>query len=173
DGDGDDAAESDSGDNTTGVKNGGGFGQHLIKTVFEIDASVQNDPSERNWYNHSYCVNRSLITDTIYRRQSKPEFTPRNRNLFKDDAATALIIEGTEGDRNSIGVGDMRQINEAAKRYDDKFVHVGFMDGHVERIKLRNFPTGTGSDENSFFWTGLDQEDYQAYEKNSTGSVNY
>ena len=163
----------DAGDNTVGVEDGGAFGHHLIKTIFEVPASVVYDPNEQNWYNHSYCINRALITDQVRRKQPKPEFSPRNRNLFADDAATMLIVEGSEGDNNSIAPENYGQILDAAKRYEDKYVHAGFMDGHVERIKLDRFPKNAGgTDDASYFWRGVSMQSYSAYSRDNP-KINY
>lgn len=172
---GKEAASQDQGDNTSGVS-GSAKGHHLRQTVFEVLASIHLNPSEQNYYNHTYCLNRKLVTDSLRAQQSKPEFSLRQRSLFPDDAATMLLVEGSEGDHNSVAPESFSQILDAAKRYDDRFVHVGFMDGHVDRVKISEFPKShTGTDENSIFWTGVKMDAYKTFENGTTGQrkVNY
>lgn len=167
-----DAATRDDEDNTTGVL-GSSNGMHLQQTVFEVPASVRINPREKNWYNHSYCLNKELITDQIRRNQPNPEFSPRRRALFPDDSATMLIVEATEGEMNSVGIDGWSQIEEASKRYNGKFVHVGYMDGTVERVKLRDFHRNGGDDDGSFFWHGVDRQAYERYSGGGSRRINY
>ena len=128
-------------------------GHYLQMTVFQIRSNVITYPKEQNRYNHSVALNRDLITDKIARQSEHPEFTPRNRNLFADDAATMIIIEVAEGDHNSISHTDRAQLMPAPKRNGGKYIHAGFMDGHVERVKKSKIPITT-NDEGAWFWTG-------------------
>jgi prepilin-type N-terminal cleavage/methylation domain-containing protein/prepilin-type processing-associated H-X9-DG protein len=169
----DEAATRD-GDDTTSGTTGGNNGEHLRQTIFEVPASVRINERDKNMYNHSYCLNKDLITDSIQRTQPQPEFSSRRQNLYPDDAATMLIVEGSEGNMNSVGADGWSQIQTASLRYNGKFVHVGFMDGHVERVKIKDFPrSGSGSDEDSFFWHGVNMEAYRNYQNSSGGKINY
>ncbi|MEM1296414.1 MAG: prepilin-type N-terminal cleavage/methylation domain-containing protein [Verrucomicrobiota bacterium] len=170
---------SDTADNNT-RDGSGGNGSHLKDTVFLVDAAVHlyAGETDTNYYDMTFCLNRSLITDPSQSRTTDAEFTPRKRSLFADDAATMLIIEASEGDKNSIGYGDTEQIEEGARRYKGRFVHVGFMDGHVERVRLNNIadsPQGedegeaSDDEEDYYFWTGTSSEAYQAYLSSSKG----
>ncbi len=163
-----DGTRSDATDNTTRSYSGEGDGAHLLQTVFLVESALHLYASEEelNYYDMSFCLNRSLITDTSQAASKNAEFTPRKRSLFADDAATMLIIEGSEGEKNSISFNDRDQIEEGAARYDGRFVHVGFMDGHVERLKLHEIPespTENDEDQDSFFWTGTDLLSLRAY----------
>ena len=127
-----------------------------------------------NFYDHGFCLNRSLVTDPVSRKEAKPEFTPRKRALFEDDAATMLLMEGSEGDElNSIAVDNfVEQVEHALKRYKGKFVHVAFMDGHVEKLKLREIPNSVSNveDKDTLFWTGFGSDKYSDYERAGGGS---
>lgn len=158
----------DSGNNNT-RDGSGGDGSHLKDTVFLVDAAflMYAADDDASFYDMSFCLNRSLITDSSQANSSDWEFTPRKRSLYVDDAATMLIIEGDEGDKNSIGVGDEEQIEAGAERYGGRYVHVGFMDGHVERVKIGDIPTDPTADdekeEDCYFWTGTSIENYEAF----------
>tara|TARA_R110002096_G_scaffold91625_9_gene207306 strand:- start:20512 stop:21447 length:936 start_codon:yes stop_codon:yes gene_type:complete len=165
----------DSSDNNT-RDGSGGDGSHLKDTVFLVDAArlLYAAEDDKTYYDMSFCLNRSLITDSSQAGSGDWEFTPRKRSLFVDDAATMLLIEGDEGDKNSIGFGDEEQIEEGAKRYGGRYVHVGFMDGHVERTKIAEIPIDPTGDpdkeENCYFWTGTSIENYKAFEGGSSSA---
>ena len=129
-------------------------GHHLQKTVFEISSSVVAYPKEQNWYNHSIALNRDLITDKIARQSEHPEFTPRNRNLFTDDAATMLIIEAAEGDLNSISHTDRAQLMPALKRNDGNYFTLVSWTVTSSDASCREIPATTTDDEGAWFWTG-------------------
>lgn len=142
-------------------------GTHLQKTVFECPASLQQNPKETNWYNHSWVLNRDLITEAKFRQLPFPEYSPRKRSLFGwNDSKTMLLTEAIVGDYNSVSHTDFARIKAAANwRYDGEYVHVGFMDGHVERVKLRDIPKDLTNDDDAFFWTGLGADDLKAYQQ--------
>jgi len=149
-------------------------GEFLQGTVFEVEASVKKYPKEKNFFNHSYCLNAELITDSEGYKSGNWRFTPRKRSIFPNDTNTMLIVEALEGDHNSVTAATIDQIEKAFDRYDGRFVHVGYMDGHVARIKKNDLPKDArGSDESSIFWTGVDLEMFRQKSGGAGNSVRY
>ncbi len=107
-------------------------GNHLRDTVFVVKASVDAFPKEDNFYNHSFLLNRSLVAEAT---ATNPEFAPRKVAMYEDWTSVMLLTEGDMGDHNSISQTNLDQLKEGMKRYEDKFVHFAFLDGHVEQIK--------------------------------------
>jgi len=105
---------------------------HLRDTVFVVKASVDTNPEEECYYNHSFLLNRSLVAEAT---ALTPEFAPRKITMFEDWTSVMLLTEGPQGDHNSVSVTDLTQIEDGLKRYDGKFVHFAFLDGHVEMVK--------------------------------------
>jgi prepilin-type N-terminal cleavage/methylation domain-containing protein/prepilin-type processing-associated H-X9-DG protein len=110
-------------------------GTHLLETVFVCPASVKAFPDEDNYYNHSFLLNRSLIAAPGVQ---DPEFAPRPITLFQDWASVMLLAEGPEGNNNSIAHGEWTQLEEGMKRYDGRFSHFAYLDGHVEQIRRQD-----------------------------------
>jgi prepilin-type processing-associated H-X9-DG protein len=106
-------------------------GEHLRDTVFMVKASVDANPTDDDYYNHSFLVNRSLVAEAT---ATEPAYAPRKATLFTDWSSIMLLTEGPKGDHNSIALDDLTQLDDGMKRYDGKLVHFGFLDGHVEQI---------------------------------------
>jgi len=106
--------------------------EHLRDTVFVVKASVDADPEEECYYNHSFLLNRSLVADAT---ASTPEYAPRKVTMFEDWTSVMLLTEGPQGEHNSVAVTDLTQLKDGLKRYDGKFIHFAFLDGHVETVR--------------------------------------
>lgn len=157
-------------------------GEHLKDTVFEVQASVLADPKDDNLYNHSFLLNRSLATERAYKQE---EFAPRKSDLFTDLSAIMLLTEGKGGSEfNSInfeGAGG-QDLEQGFKRYDKQFIHVGYMDGRVERLKEKDFPKSPDEDMGQralsrdaafVFWRGVSRREYESLTNTGTGRVKY
>lgn len=144
-------------------------GQHLFQTVFISEQSLKVFRDDKDLFNHSFCLNASLITDNIGRKQSEPEFSKRNRFLYPSETQTMLIIEADGADYNSVQYDASSRIDEAMERNWNKFVLVGYMDGTVGKIRKDKVPNHTDDDDSSYFWTGVDKDSFSAYEKNEGG----
>lgn len=107
-------------------------GIHLRDTVFVVKPSVLKFPKETNYYNHSFLLNRSLVAEATAKN---PEFSPRKVTMYEDWTSIMLLTEGNKGDHNSIAQSNLDQLKKGLERYDGKFVHFAFLDGHVEQIK--------------------------------------
>jgi prepilin-type N-terminal cleavage/methylation domain-containing protein/prepilin-type processing-associated H-X9-DG protein len=108
-------------------------GIHLRDTVFMVKPSVDAFPDEENYYNHTFLLNRSLVAEAT---ATNPEFAPRKVTMFEDWTSVMLLTEGTQGDQhNSIALPNLAQLEEGLERYEGKFIHFAFLDGHVEQVK--------------------------------------
>lgn len=157
-------------------------GEHLKDTVFEVQASVLANPKDDNLYNHSFLLNRSLATERMFKQD---EFAPRKSDLFTDLSAIMLLTEGEAStDFNSINFENAggKQLEQGFKRYDKQFIHVGYMDGRVERLKEKDFPkspeedmgkTALSKDAAFLFWRGVSRKEYESLTNTGTGRVNY
>ena len=172
------SGSSSDADNTT-KQYSGQTGAHMVDTVFLVPAAQHYHAKNprASFYDMSFCLNRALITDRIHAQGNNPAFSPRKRSLFVDDAATMLIVEGSEGDNNSVDSSSTSQLNDALRWYKGKFIHVGFMDGHVEKMSvagnrsaMRKIPSNplNGDESDCLFWTGVGKEAYSAYMQGST-----
>jgi prepilin-type N-terminal cleavage/methylation domain-containing protein/prepilin-type processing-associated H-X9-DG protein len=110
-------------------------GEHLRDTVFVVKASLDANPTDENFYNHSFLLNRSLVAEATAK---DPEYALRKVNMYGDWSSIALLMEGSQGDHNSVSASDLSQIEEGLKRYDGKITHFAFLDGHVEQVKKKD-----------------------------------
>ncbi|MBU6303242.1 MAG: type II secretion system GspH family protein [Verrucomicrobia bacterium] len=109
-------------------------GIHLQDTVFVVKPSVLAFPTEKNFYNHSFLLNRSLVAEAT---ATNPAFAPRKPTMYEDWTSVMLLTEGSKGDHNSVSVSDLPQLEQGLKRYQGLFIHFAFLDGHVEQIKAK------------------------------------
>ena len=174
-------AGGDATDNTSKSYKQSDTGDHLQNTVFEVKASVLANPADTNLYNHSFLLNRSLVTERSYEQD---EFAPRKSTIFTDLSSTMLLTEGLAGDKyNSISFGDTggEVLEQGFKRYDKHFIHVGYMDGRVVRMKEKEFPKtpdadmgeGGRSDAAFIFWMGVGKKEYETLMRTGPGRINY
>ncbi len=110
-------------------------GTHLLETVFVVSASMKAAPDDENYYNHTFLLNRSLISDPA---APNPEFMPRQLSRYTDWTAVMLLAEGPEGNNNSVSFSDLTQIEQGMNRYDGRFSHFAFLDGHVEQVRKKD-----------------------------------
>ena len=110
-------------------------GEHLRDTVFVVKASLDANPTDENFYNHSFLMNRSLVAEATAK---EPEYALRKINMYEDWSSIALLMEGSQGEHNSVSIDDISQIEEGFERYDGKISHFAFLDGHVEQIKKKD-----------------------------------
>ncbi len=147
-----------------GEATGGGYqmdddGTHLKGTHFECKQSVQKFPQEKNWHRHSYAMNKNLQYDLIHKSSDSPDpwLTEKTLSnlLFAPNAM--LYIECME--QNVIDFTNIDLIEDTAKaRWGGKRAITGYLDGHVERLSIRDIPTQDPMTDrlSSRFWRGVD-----------------
>lgn len=132
-------------------------GDHLISTVFESKTSVKQNPSEKNWFRHSYAMNANLEYDEIYRhiQAGDPYLTPKDITKFNQPKAM-IFVDCI--DQNVVMASDALLLEQAAERHGGKFVIASFLDGSVRKIQTHEIPKGqiTSDREASLFWRGVD-----------------
>lgn len=140
-----------------GVSNKATDGKHLVGTVFESKASVTLSPEERDWYRHTYAMNANLMYDELATLSgvADPWLTEKAISKFEPSAAMVYVdcIE-----KNIVMAEDYSLLVEAAeKRYEDRFVLVAYLDGHVAKVHPSEIPSGNPEvdREASLFWRGL------------------
>lgn len=154
-------------------------GYHLKDTVFEIQASVLAFPQDDNLYNHTFLLNRSLATERNFKQE---EFAPRRTTIFADLSSIMLLTEGLGGEQfNSISVDDAGgdALEQGFARYDNRFVHVGYMDGRVVQLKRKEFPESLDAEVEDnqgdpfIFWKGVTRKEFETLIRTDTGRINY
>jgi len=145
-------------------------GAHLWQTVFINKQSVIAFPDNDNLFDHSFCMNASLITDTVGQQSSEPEYSPRNRFLYSSDVQTMLIVEADGQDYNSVQFSDTQRLEDALERNWGKFILVGYMDGSASQMRGPEIPQDPSeSIDACYFWTGTDPKGWAAYQQGSGG----
>lgn len=134
-------------------------GTHLKGTIFESTISVKRDPTETNWHKHSYAMNANLQYDRIYDQidSSDPYLTEKTLSNLLFAPRAMLYIDCIE--TNVVRYNELNQIIETSeKRWNGGKLIVAFLDGHAERLTVREIPdTDPESDrESSRFWRGVD-----------------
>lgn len=134
-------------------------GDHLMSTVFESKTSLKQDPSEKDWFKHSYAMNANLEYDEIYRHtnSSDPYLTPKDVTKFNQPKAM-IFVDCI--DKNVVMASDALLLEQAAERHGGNFVIASFLDGSVRKISKHDIPTGqiTTDREASYFWRGVDAD---------------
>ena len=135
-------------------------GGHLIGTVFESIASVNANPDELDWYKHSYGMNKSLVHDEINKDAADPDLT--EKNMVNIEYLSSAMIFMDSPDANVIDAETMpfEALENASKRYLNKFVLVAYLDGHIVRMNPAMIPPGdpNSNRDASRFWRGVDEK---------------
>jgi len=133
-------------------------GGHLVGTIFESSGSVDNNRGETDWYRHSFAMNANLQFDGLFSEVgggTQAFLTEKTLGNLSFQSNAMLFIDCNE--KNVVMAEDIDFIKESADRYGGNKVIVGYVDGHVERVKVGNLPTGSvdTDPEASKFWRGV------------------
>ncbi len=133
-------------------------GGHLVGTIFESKASVENNRAETDWYKHSFAMNANLQFDGLFSEVgggTQAFLTEKTLGNLSFQANAMLFIDCNE--KNVVMAEDIALIRLSAERYEGNKVIVGYVDGHVERVNVDRLPSGdVNSDpEASKFWRGV------------------
>jgi len=133
-------------------------GGHLVGTIFESSASVDNNRAETDWYRHSFAMNANLQFDGLFAEVgggTQAFLTEKTLGNLAFQANAMLFIDCNQ--KNVVMAEDVDIIAEAADRYGGNKVIVGYVDGHVERVNVNSLPRGNvdNDPEASKFWRGV------------------
>ena len=146
---------------TTGITGG-----HLIDTFFESERSVHvTRGREQNWYKHSYAMNANLEPDKIHKLINKGGgdgdewLSEKTRANLVHAPAAMLYVDCIES--NVVMATDRQLILDTIEeRWGGAFAVTAFLDGHVEKRKMNEFPDGSPESDKaaSRFWRGVDPD---------------
>ena len=136
-------------------------GRHLVGTIFESSASVENNRAETDWYRHSFAMNANLQYDGLYAEVgggTKAYLTEKTLGNLGFQANAMLYVDCNA--ENVVTAKDVQLIIDSASRYGGNKVIVGYVDGHVERLKVDDIPTGNviSDPDASKFWRGVRED---------------
>lgn len=133
-------------------------GQHLVGTIFESSASVDNNRGETDWYRHSFAMNANLQFDGLFSEVgggTQAFLTEKTLGNLSFQSNAMLFVDCDE--KNVVMAEDIELIKDAAARYAGNKVIVGYVDGHVEKVNVDDLPSGSvdSDPEASKFWRGV------------------
>jgi len=136
-------------------------GMHLVGTAFESIGSTKLFPSEKNWYRHSFAMNANLQYDGLHAETGgggRAWLTEKTLGNLAFQTNAMLFIDCME--QNVVMAEDVQMIRDAAERNGGKHIISGFLDGHVDKLKVGEIPDGDiNSDmDASRFWRGVREE---------------
>ncbi len=136
-------------------------GEHLVGTIFESSGSVDNNRSETNWYKHSFAMNANLQFDGLFAEVgggTQAFLTEKTLGNLTFQSNAMLFIDCDE--KNVVMAEDIEFIKDSAARYGGNKVIVGYVDGHVERVKTGDLPDGSvdSDPDASKFWRGVRED---------------
>ena len=105
-------------------------------------------------------MNKSLVHDEINKDAADPDLT--EKNMVNIEYLSSAMIFMDSPDANVIDAETMpfEALENASKRYLNKFVLVAYLDGHIVRMNPAMIPPGdpNSNRDASRFWRGVDEK---------------